>query len=385
MELVHLTSRDFEEAMDFLNLVFSQTNFPHDFARRMPMVCRPEEAYMNRHLAIKRDGRIRAMLLSSPSEVTVAGRRLRVAGIGSVATHLNERGNGLMRQLMEQAIREMEEEGTDLSALGGQRQRYQYYGYDRCGLTYSYTLTARNLRHSRYPVPDWRFEPIREEDISLLEQAQRLYEEQPLHASRGGADDFYRFLISRHDLPYACLDREGRMVGYLTVDASRKGAAELVADSQEHGVDLMAAWIASNGLDQLTRPVHPWERQMMRTLGGICESFYAAPDHQYRIFHWERVVQAFLELKRSYAPLADGELVLEIQDWGRLAVSVRGGEPFCERTQTAPHLSLSSFEAMRAVFGPFPADCSAALPADRALLFQSWFPLPLSWWGQDNV
>ena len=27
-------------------------------------------------------------------------------------------------------------------------------------------------------------------------------------------------------------------------------------------------------------------------------------------FRWERVVQAFLELKRSYAPLADGELVV---------------------------------------------------------------------------
>lgn len=376
--------------MDFINLVFSQKNFPHDFVRRMPMVCRPEEEYMRRHLAIKRDGRIRAMLLSNPTWVTVAGHRLRVAGIGSVATHQNERGNGFMRQLMEQAIREMEEEGTDMSALGGQLQRYQYHGYDRCGLTYSYTLTAGNLRHCRYPLPDWRFEPIREESAGLLEAAQRLYEEQPLHNGRGDTGDFYRFLVSRHDLPYACLDREGRMVGYLTVDPSKMGAAELVADSQEHMVDLMAAWIAANDLDHLVRAVHPWERRMMQLLGGICEGASAGPDHQYRIFRWERVVQAFMDLKAGYTPLAEGELVLEIGDWGRLAVSVREGKPVCGPTGAAPQLTLTAFEAMRMIFGPFPADsvvpdAAGRLSRERALLLQSWFPLPLSWWGQDNV
>lgn len=164
------------------------------------------------------------MLLSSPSEVTVAGRRLRVAGIGSVATHLNERGSGLMRQLMEQALREMEEEGTDLSALGGLRQRYQYYGYDRCGLTYSYTLTARNRAtaaiRSRTGASSHPGE-----DLSCWSRPSGSMRDSPSTPARGGAGDFYRFLISRHDLPYACLDQEGRMVGYLTVDASRKGAA----------------------------------------------------------------------------------------------------------------------------------------------------------------
>ena len=95
-------------------------------------------------------------------------------------------------------------------------------------------------------------------------------------------------------------------------------------------------------------------------------------------------------LDQNTPPLADGELVLEIRDWGRLAVSVRGGEPLCERTQAAPHLYLSSFEAMGVVFGPFPADsavpdAAGRLSRERALLLQSWFPLPLSWWGQDNV
>ncbi|MBR6748691.1 MAG: GNAT family N-acetyltransferase, partial [Clostridia bacterium] len=89
-ELVHLTSADYEDAMDFMDLVFSQAHRPHDFADLMPTACRPEEEYMRRNLAIKRDGKIRALVLCSPCEVSVAGNTLKMAGIGNVSTHKRE-------------------------------------------------------------------------------------------------------------------------------------------------------------------------------------------------------------------------------------------------------------------------------------------------------
>ena len=61
-ELVRLTAEDYEQAMDFLDLVFSQAGRPHRFERMLPRMCKPDDGHMGKHLAIKVDGRIAAML-----------------------------------------------------------------------------------------------------------------------------------------------------------------------------------------------------------------------------------------------------------------------------------------------------------------------------------
>ena len=72
---------------------------------------------------------------------------LEIAGIGGVSSHPRSRGAGYMRQLMHHLVQRMRDEGKHLSWLGGQRQRYAYFGYEDCGVSHTYTLSKTNLRH----------------------------------------------------------------------------------------------------------------------------------------------------------------------------------------------------------------------------------------------
>src|SRR5665647_2141986 len=125
-EITRLGTADFEEGIDFLNRVFSKPDSPMDFLRSLPKIYRAEEHLMSCNLAIRRDGRIRAVVGVFPMEVSIGGRILKAAGIGGVSTHPEERGHGLMRRLMEAALADMAAKGVALSVLGGQRQRYHY-------------------------------------------------------------------------------------------------------------------------------------------------------------------------------------------------------------------------------------------------------------------
>ena len=58
-EIVRLTPADYEQAVDFLDLVFSQAKKPHHFEKMLPRLALPDA--MTHHFALKRDGRIRAL------------------------------------------------------------------------------------------------------------------------------------------------------------------------------------------------------------------------------------------------------------------------------------------------------------------------------------
>ena len=82
LETTRLTPAEFEDGVDFINLVFSQNAVPHDFKNLMPKWVRPEHAADN--VVVKRDGRIRALVMSAPMQATVGGETLSVFGIGNV-------------------------------------------------------------------------------------------------------------------------------------------------------------------------------------------------------------------------------------------------------------------------------------------------------------
>ena len=55
--------------------------------------------------------------------------------------------DGYMQQLMAHCVQAAPAEGFHLSWLGGQRQRYGYSGYEKCGVYYRLTLSQTNVRH----------------------------------------------------------------------------------------------------------------------------------------------------------------------------------------------------------------------------------------------
>jgi predicted acetyltransferase len=139
---------DYEDVIDFGNFVFSQAHVPHDFPVILPKLYKREYFMDGVHYIAREEGRIKAAVGSYPLEMKVAGDTLPGMGIGMVSVHPYCRSRGFMKVLMGMAAEDMKSGGMAFSCLGGQRQRYEYFGYTPAGLSCCFECTAANIRHA---------------------------------------------------------------------------------------------------------------------------------------------------------------------------------------------------------------------------------------------
>ncbi len=379
--IVQLTAADFEETMDFLNLVFG-AHSPHDMARLIPAIYRPTDHHMAHNYAIRQQGRLRAVVGLFPIEYRLGDVLLRVGGIGGVSTHPNRRKSGLMQTLMRHCIQVMHQQGYHLSWLGGQRQRYGYFGYERCGYTCAFNANPSNIRHHFGDEPGIHFEAINPEDEERIATAVALHQAQAIHCVRL-PDDFYFHCTNWKRAPFAALDQSGRMVGYLVASHAANEISELGAANGETAVRLVRAWVAQHD-NQATITTSPLATDLVHRLGQFCEQVSPRTTGNWQVFDWVAAVDALIKLKRQIGPLADGSFVIDIAGCGAIHLQVDGAQARCTATDDAPDLSLSCDAAMRLLFGPLPPALVLPLPSAAAPL-ESWCPLPLHWPPQDNV
>ncbi|MBT4501050.1 MAG: GNAT family N-acetyltransferase [Gemmatimonadetes bacterium] len=381
-EIVRLTAADFEDGMDFLNLVFGAYG-PQNFETLLPAIYQPTEEWMSCNWAVRKNGKIRAIVGLFPIQWHIGEALFKVAGIGGVSTHPKSRGAGYMKSLMSRCLDEMRDGGYHLSYLGGQRQRYQHYRYERCGVSSSFGLNKSNLRHCFDDDPGIHFEPLEKEDTERLARARELHGAQPMHCLRSPAN-FHNHLRNWHRRPHAALDREGRMVGYLVAGDKGDQIDELVSDDDDTAMRLLRAWTADRTDWEVSISLPPTHTNLARLLGRCCETTSLRPAGNWRISPWAELIDALLKMRRLSGPLLEGRVVVDIREYGSIALQVEGERTTCERTDDEPTLQCDSLAAMRLLFGPLPPSKVVPLPS-AAILLEQWCPLPLYWPRQDGV
>lgn len=387
MELVRLKASEFEEAIDFLDLVFSRAYGPTHFSEMLPLCYQPTEEHMAHNFAIRESGRLRAIVGLFPAQIQAGDSVLNLGGIGGVSSHPNDRGKGWMKLLMNRCIEEMENTNTDLSFLTGLRQRYRYFGYEKTGVLLKYQVSKTNLRHSFKDSVNHSklfFEPIRSSDVAYLEKAKALHDAQPFYCIRPQSD-FYLYLLSMNTQPWAALYPSGELAGYLVADKKRRRITEIFAESDSVFADMLFQWLSQQNTAETGIFLAPWQENYARCLGGFAEEYTLTDNGNWRIFNWEKVLQALLKIKNTQHPLRDGSLVIGIDGYGAIYISVKPGTIECGKTTAKPDLELDTFYAMRILLGHFPAVFVKKMPQGVRELAEDWFPLPLSWLIQNYV
>lgn len=360
-----LARRGDEAALiDFANYVFSQSSRPHDFKRLLPKVYGDHvfAADMAAHYIARRDGAIRALVAMLPLEMRVLDSRLSLGFVGSVSVHPYERGQGHMKRLMGDMLSDARRRGLDLLILGGQRQRYGYFGFERAGVGLHYTVTATNLRHclGEADVSDISFSRLTADQPDELAFVHRLCRARSVYVERPES----RLLDILHSWDSDCLliRKGGDMIGYVS------GAIIEIGLTDESLLPLvLRALFAAKGLEHAALSVAPYETERIRALRPLCESYSLQSLEMVNVLNWQSVLTALLRLKASYTRLEDGCVTLKV-DGGAFALQVRDGRPTVTRFAGAPDLSLGHLEATQLLFGLESAVCAHPL--------YNWLPLP---------
>jgi len=274
------------EIIDFIDYVFSKAHRPHDFASMLPKLYGENGDAAQHHIVVREDGKIAATLLCYPVKLNAGGKEYMTLGIGSVSTHPRLRGRGYLGQMMALADSRAKELGAACAVLGGQRQRYQYYGFDHAGYQLRAQLETVNVRHALRDVQTdrWRIIPMEQAHVS---PAIALMERQPCWCVRG-EEAFADILRSWYNKPFAVL-KDGVFAGYGTLRKNPDAChvAELLLQDEADFAAVMKLLSGMHG--DLSICAAPWERTRARWLSTVCEEYSVSPAAQIKVYDVSQV------------------------------------------------------------------------------------------------
>ncbi len=373
----------YEEFMNLIDLSFGFTTPEAKFLGLLPKLYRPERRPQDDNYVVCEGNVPVAAVGSYDHEITVMGRTLPCRGIGNVAVHPDCRGRGYMKMAMEAAIDDMVRDGIALSALGGRRQRYRYFSYEKCGPCHTFSITADNLRHTYGTLESpLTVRLVTDPMDPALDTICALTNSGPLVPVRARAD-YLDIAQTWHAVLCAVLEGE-RVAGYAIVE--RNGfITELRVVKIEDFMPAIRALFAVIGQDTITLRLPPHETAYLSTVAAVAEGVQTGCSMSYSVLDFTRVVDAFFALKASYTAIEDGKLSLLIHGRARderFQIVVKDGVPTVGiLPDDAPvDRELSHLEAMELLFAPFsPTRDALSAPWNR------WFPLPLWLWRADEV
>jgi len=378
-QITQLHQADYAEAMDFMNMVFSMDEEPHNFPELLPALYKPTEELMLCHYAIKIDGRIKALLGIYPSEMMIGGESIKFAQIGGVSVHPYCREQKLMSSLMNFAVDKIKADGYDLAGLGGNRERYKYFGFERCGTNIRFVVSGNNFKHNSIVKENITFELVENPDPLIIAELNQLYKRHPLHINRNNEKFFDICKTWQHRLHIA--RKAGEIVGYI-VPHGKKAAAELVAISDKYRLAILQEFF--NSANDIFFYVNPTEKAFLRTMSQIAEGKSVVESGNWQIINHEKVLTALLKLKNRFEPLNKGEVTFTIENTGTFKICVSENEICCQKIEQSAPTIFNREEFMRLAIGPLPAGMTRELPPDLQI-FEQWFPLPLSISWQDKA
>ena len=374
----------YEELMSVLNTSFGFFTPETEFLGLLPKLYREQYRPQDQNWVVTEDGVLTAAIGAYDHEIMVCGRRLPCRGIGNVAVHPDHRKKGYMKLAMNQAISDMVQDGIVLSTLGGRRQRYQYFGYDKAGPAYHFSISRDNIRHTYGDAPapfavrevTDPADPAIDEIIALTEQGRFIpVRDRALYLDI--ANTWKARLLVLTDPA-----EDDRFVGYCVCDGG--SLSELRVARGEDFMGLVRSVFAC--LDKgFTVCLPSYETEQIKAISLIAEGIAVHPSMMYLILNYTATIEAFMALKLTYTTLPDGELTLLIHGHAgdeRIRVTVKKGkhtvEPIPEETPV--DLELGHLEATELLFG-----CISAARETASPLIRAWFPLPLWMYRADEV
>ncbi|NKB71673.1 MAG: GNAT family N-acetyltransferase [Candidatus Latescibacteria bacterium] len=266
-------------------------------ARQYPHLFQRSTTMARRLLLLRDEGELVGGLGIHPLTLRLQEARLKAGGIGQVAAHPQRRGQGIMSTLLNDAIQRMQRAGYALSVLGGDRQRYGWFGWENAGLRHELDLASRYLGAPSAADRKLKVQPLRPRG-AVAGKIQRYSDGLPYGVVRPLGQMEPLFCRNGRQGWYC---QEGGGFAYV-VSTTRQGGIRLdeVGGDPELVVALLRRVLARLKVDRITLVVGPnhAELGLLRPYSG---SWRSSTDCMVKIIDLERTVEGVTGLLRRRA------------------------------------------------------------------------------------
>ena len=370
-EVERLKAKDLEEITLFLNKVFSDHNgIEMRFEKKFPRIFKENDEKMSWHYAVRDNGRICGCAASYPLDYFVGDEVLKISAGGNVAVSSDHRNMGIMQVVMNKIAADLPAEGFDVAYLHGDRIRYRTFGFERCGVEYSFQFVRPKIKIDGYTFTDLRNEPA-ETSAILCEIAKNQHS-----GILRKAEDVVDSLSAQMRTPFVIKDAESNIIGYMSAAVNDKHIAEIVLTDYSVFKDVLVCFMYFADVDRVVMGVPQYEYDIVKQAVELADRYTVIQPGNFRIINFGKVVSAFMKAKAEYIPLAEGLMVIDSEIFGKWEISNLDGEISVNETDKEADVMLSGYSVYPFIFGTSQPIAFEA-KNEAASLAASWFPLPL--------
>lgn len=374
-----------KELIEMLDTVFF-TDDPNNqkFITLLPKLYKDKYSPAYNNVVVMEGEEIKGAVGCYPLNAVAAGRKLKILGIGNVAVTTDCRGKGYMKDTMQMALNIMSEEKFDYSLLGGQRQRYGFFGYEPIGLEYRFLIDNGNIRRilGKLEKSGFTAREITEKDADIIKKIKVLHEELPFFVERK-EEDYIDILHSWNNIPYAAFEGD-EFKGYFTLEKhGGKYLHEIRAVDINDMLKLIMCAMETGNLEGVAINLPAFDTEYCDFMAKNCGGYSIGTPEMINIFNFRNFIDAFLALKAQRMNLASGTLKILIHGMNGdefLAVTVDGKNVTVAQADGNADIELDHNQAIVFISGLYSKE-RLGLP-DFA---QGWFPLDFFSYSLDNV
>ena len=309
MEYCQGKQGEYAEIIPFINEVFGE-NFPVILPKAYGLGKHFEEY----HQLVKEDDILMAVVGNYEQDFQIGNTVLKTGCVGSVSVSKQARGKGYMKLLMKKTEEVMRAHQVDLAFLGGMRNRYAFFGFEKSGFTYEFHFNEENIRHTIGWEEDngVKISPVMAEDF-VLDEMYALYRKNTMWCR--SREEFYEKSRTWNNEVFQ-IQLDGVFAGYF---AAKGGClVELELADWSNLLRVVKACMVKNKEKSLCVHALGWQMERLTALFMACEAYYVRTCCAFKILNYVNTITALLELKKTYTELEDGTLLLGIKQSNQL-------------------------------------------------------------------
>ena len=366
-----LKASDSDEIVSFLNKVFYDHNCTQmDFVKKFPRIFKPVDENMNWHYAVKDQGEICGTAASYPLEYFVGDEVLKISAGGNVAVSSDHRNMGIMQVLMNKIGEDLVSEGFDIAYLHGDRVRYRTFGFERCGVEYSFSFVRPKKHYNEFSFCKLCDEPA--ETVALLHEISK----NQISGLTRKTDDVTDALSAQMRTPYVIKDAEKNIVGFMSVNIQDKHIAELSLTDKSIFKKVITDFMYFADLDRAVMGTPEYEYEIVNQSIQLADRYQIIQPGNFRIINFEKTVRVFMKAKSKYIPLLNGSMIIDSEIFGKWEIHHENGDISVVNTDKNADIYLPGYSVYPFLFGTS-QPINPEVESDIAIISASWFPIPL--------
>jgi len=341
---------------------------------------------LENRFVMKDDNKVVSHVGYTDQTILVEGKEIKVAGITAVSTYPAYRGKSFMTQLLNCCISAMTEEGYAFSDLGGDRQRYNHFGWENAGREWHFYITQRSLMDTSTSVglTVTPYQASSEEIDAII----AIHDREPLRMKR--TRELYKILLGRMGKQVWLASGNNGIEAYAVSDPSDKHQHIIEFGGSSEGIRAIFQHFIKT-LENESLNIHsPWVHSLNHTLFSVSSGWSVGCPRMLKILDLEATLRGFAnQLRNRYCELGFNDrrsIVLCVEGVGKqVEVVFSSEEVIVSKTyQRSKALMLSEHEMVRFIFGPASPGVTAELPSDMRFL-NAILPVDFYLWNNETV